>query len=63
MENTANYLNKTKPTIKTYVTGDATHNQNLFLEELLRKGKLYSPETELNNRYSYIDIICVGSDA
>ena len=43
MENTANYLNKTKPTIKTFVTGDAAHNRNLFLEELLRKRKLYSP--------------------
>ena len=35
----------------------------IFFEELLRKRKLYSPGTELNNRYSYIDIICVGSDA
>ena len=29
-----------------------------FLEELLMKRKLNSPGTELDNRYSYIDIIC-----
>ena len=63
MENTTNHLNKTKPTIKTFVNGDATHNGNLFFEELLRKRKLCSPGTKLSNRYSYIDIICVGSDA
>ena len=33
MENTTNHLNKTKPIIKTFVTGDATHNRNLFFEE------------------------------
>ena len=31
MENTTNYLNETKPTIKTFVTKDATHICNLFL--------------------------------
>ena len=31
---TANHLNKTKPTITTFVTGDATYNRNLFLKNL-----------------------------
>ena len=37
--------------------------ETCFFEEPLRKRKLYSPGTELNNGYSYIDVICVGSDA
>ena len=35
MENTTNHLNKTKPTIKTFVTGPTI--ETCFFEELLRK--------------------------
>ena len=32
VENTANYMNKTKPTSKTFVNKDVTHNQSFFLK-------------------------------